>query len=82
MRYKTDRVTRLQLLNNNIEDYFEIEKFFEKIQKCDTFLSHYTGYDGIQHIGYRTEQDLRKINKETLEICEHCLFGIDWTKNK
>lgn len=75
-------MTRLQLLNNNVEDYFEIEKFFEKIQKRDKFLSHYTGHDGVRRIGYRTEHHLRKINKETLEICEHCLFAIDWTEYK
>jgi len=28
----------------------------------------------------RNENDLKKINKETLDTCEHCLFAIDWTK--
>ncbi|MFZ0510876.1 MAG: hypothetical protein WAM14_04650 [Candidatus Nitrosopolaris sp.] len=82
----TNLKSKLQLVNNNTQDYFDIDNFFEKIKNREKFvfldtLDPEPGLGApIQSVIY--DDDLRKINKEVFDICEHCLFAIDWTKYK
>jgi len=74
----TNQKSKLQLINNNIEDYFDIDNFFEKIRIRQFFLNSFQSIEDRK----ANENELKKINKETLEVCEHCLFAVDWTKYK
>ena len=65
--------TQLQLINNNIEDYFEIDNFIEKIDTRAEYLSK---------LKQPNENHLKQINQETLDACERCLWAVNWTKYK
>ena len=73
--------SKLQLLNNDITDYFEIDNFFDKIKTRERLL-HSTSEPWLEAMEKPEDPHSDKINKETLDACERCLFGIDWTKYK
>jgi hypothetical protein len=84
----TSQKSKLQLVNNNTQVYFDIDNFFEKIKNREEFVFlEYTlepdpGVGAPIQSVTSSDDKLRTINKEIFDLCEHCLFAIDWTKYK
>jgi hypothetical protein len=72
-----------KLLNNDIGDYFAIDNFFKTIKDREYVLRTFDAQRKKENVKAQPdEENLKKINQETLDACERCLFGIDWTKYK